>query len=78
MDRDQMSNNENYVLDVTGFLHVPGVLATAEVDRLNRAIDETGNLEGMLGWPEGRREPFRDLLANPQLVWYLNSARASE
>ncbi len=72
MDRDQMSNEENYHFDVTGFLHVPGVLNAGEVARLNDVIDESGATEGFLGLPEGQREPFRDLLIHPQLVWYLN------
>ena len=31
-----------------------------------------GATEGMLGWPGKAREPFRDLLVQPALVWYLN------
>ncbi|MCZ6635341.1 MAG: phytanoyl-CoA dioxygenase family protein [bacterium] len=72
MDREQMSNEENYAFDVSGFLHVPGVLNRGEVEALNKALDEAGETEGMLGWSEGLRDPFRDLLVNPQLVWYLN------
>lgn len=72
MDREYMSNEENYAFDVSGYLHVPGVLTQAEVARLNQAIDDAGQLEGMLGWGEGLRDPFRELLVHPVLVWYLN------
>lgn len=72
MDRGAMSNEENYAFDVAGFLHVPGVLGKAEVAALNRAFDEAGESEGMLGWDGAPRDLFRDLLIHPQLVWYLN------
>ena len=72
MDRESMSNEENYAFDVGGYLHVPGVLTRGEVAALNQSIDTAGRLEGMLGWAESLRDPFRNLLANPQLVWYLN------
>ena len=72
MDREAMSNEENYCFDIAGYLHVPGVLNRGEVEALNKALDEAGKTEGMLGWPEGLREPFRDILVQPHLVWYLN------
>ena len=72
MDQEAMSNEENYCFDIAGYLHVPGVLNRGEVEALNKVLDEVGKNEGMLGWPEGSREPFRDLLIQPHLVWYLN------
>ena len=72
MDRETMTNEENYCFDVAGYLHVPGTLTRPEVERLNREIDAIGATEGMLGWPGQAREPFRDLLVHPALVWYLN------
>ena len=72
MDRNRMSHEEDYFFDVTGYLRLPGVLAIGEVDRLNRALDEAGRDDGMLGWPAPLRTPFRDLLIHPRLVWYLN------
>jgi len=72
MDREEMSNEENYAFDVAGYLHVPGVLSRGEVEALNRALDEAGASEGMLGWEAPQRDLFRDLLVHPQLVWYLN------
>ena len=72
MDQQMMTNEENYAFDLTGYLHVPGVLTRPEVARLNEAIDRAGSLEGMLGWEGDLREPFRDVLVHPQLVWYLD------
>ncbi len=72
MDRETMTNEENYAFDLTGYLHIPGVLTRPEVARINDAINRAGSLEGMLGWEGDLREPFRDLLIQPQLVWYLN------
>ena len=72
MDRDEMTLEENYHFDVAGFLHVPGVLNSGEVARLNDAIDASGETAGFVGLPEGQRESFRDLLVHPRLVWYLN------
>ena len=72
MDQETMTNEENYAFDIAGYLHVQGVLTRPEVERLNKTIDEAGSLTGMLGWEGDLREPFRDLLIQPQLVWYLN------
>ena len=69
MDREAMTNEENYCFDVAGYLHVPGTLSRVEVDRLNGAIAEVGQNEGMLAWPGAAREPFRDLLVLPALGW---------
>ena len=72
MDRDSMSNEENYCFDIGGYLIVRGVLTRGEIAGLNSAIDAGGTSQGMLGWPHPLRKPFRDLLVHPQLVWYLN------
>ena len=72
MDRKEMSNEENYCFDVAGYLHVPGALTRMQVARLNGALEKAGQLEGMLGWPDELKDPFRDLLVHPHLVWYLN------
>ena len=72
MLRETMSNEENYRFDITGYLHLPGMLDRGEVDRLNEALDEAGRHTGMLGWTTPLRDPFRDLLVHPGLVWYLN------
>ena len=72
MDREAMSNEENYCFDVAGYLHIPGVLNRGEVKALNEALDEGGQSEGMLRWASPLRDVFRDLMIHPQLVWYLN------
>ena len=72
MDREAMSNEENYCFDVGGYLMVRGALSRQEVDALNRALDSSTQTEGMLGWPAPHRDLFRDLLVHPLLVWYLN------
>ena len=45
MDREKMSNEEDYAFDVAGYLHVPGVLSRGEVAALNRVLDEAGASE---------------------------------
>lgn len=72
MDREVMSNEENYAFDVAGYLVLRNVLKPEEIARLNDAIDAQGAYTDVLTWPDGRREPFRDLLVHPVLVWYLN------
>ena len=49
MDDEMMTNEQDYAFDVAGYLHVPGVLSPPEVEALNRALDEAGGGEGMLG-----------------------------
>ena len=70
MDRESMSNEENYCFDVAGYLIVRGVLGRGEIAALNSAIDTAGGSQGILGLPHPLREPFRDLLVHPHLVWY--------
>ncbi|HIB88202.1 TPA: hypothetical protein EYO57_13550 [Candidatus Poribacteria bacterium] len=72
MNGEVMNNEEDYAFDVAGYLHVPGALKSEEVEELNQALDGMKKSEGMLGWPVPQREPFRDLLVHPKLVWYLN------
>ena len=72
MDRESMSNEENYCFDVAGYLILRNVLTPKQVDACNEALDRGGDTSGMLGWPAPLREPFRDLLVHPVLAWYLN------
>ena len=72
MDWGSMSNEENYCFDVAGYLHVPGVLTREEIDVLYQRLDKNEQAQGMLSWPKAEREPFRNLLIHPRLVWYLN------
>ena len=64
-------------------------LTEAEVDALNASFDANWDrrvlgatnakrhavdqFHGMLGWPLPHSQPFRDLLAHPKLVPYLNT-----
>ena len=72
MHTDAMTNEENYCFDVAGCLIIRGVLSPDEIETCHSALNKVGESEGMLGWPEPYREPFRDLLVQPTLVWYLN------
>ena len=72
MDRQEMSHEENYCFDVSGYLILRGVLTPREVEACNRALEREGSENGMLGWPAPHREPFRDLMVHPLLVNYLN------
>ncbi|MDA0709568.1 MAG: phytanoyl-CoA dioxygenase family protein [bacterium] len=72
MDHETMTNEENYAFDIAGYLRVSGVLTRPELERIHRAIDEAGSLVGMLRWAADLKEPFRELLVQPQLAWYLN------
>ena len=72
MDNEVMTNEENYAFDVAGYLILKGALKSVEVDALNAALDDQAGVDGMLAWPAGHREPFRDLLVHPVLVRYLN------
>ena len=72
MDQETMTNEENYAFDLAGFLHIKGALTRPDVERLNQTIDAAGSLDGMLRWDGDLKTPFRDLLIQPQLVWYLN------
>ena len=81
----QMTDQEKFLYDLQGFLHVPGHLSTAEVAQLNAAFDanwgrrHTGvggrqnEFTGMLEWPQPHCGPFRELLAHPASLPYLNT-----
>jgi hypothetical protein len=51
MARELMSHEENYCFDVAGYLIVRGVLTPKEVETCNRALDQGGQIDGMLEWP---------------------------
>ena len=78
MDRELMSNEENYCFDVAGYLIVRGALTREEVGACNRALDQGSGTEGMLGWPEPLRKPFVKLRDHPVLAWYLNQICGEE
>ncbi|MCY4402095.1 MAG: phytanoyl-CoA dioxygenase family protein [Candidatus Poribacteria bacterium] len=72
MDKETMTNEENYAFDVAGYLHIPSVLNHEEVSLLNKGLDVIGDSANLLGGTSSHRELFRDLLIHPTLVWYLN------
>ena len=63
-----MNADEDYGFDVSGYLHIPGLLSTAEVGACNRAI-EAGEVA------HGRSDsgPLRAVLESPGLAGYLES-----
>jgi hypothetical protein len=68
-----MNAQERYLFDVQGYLLVPGVLQTSQLDAMNRAIDRhqmRGERvrDGFLEWQE---EAFRDLITDPIIKPYL-------
>ncbi|MYF17645.1 MAG: phytanoyl-CoA dioxygenase family protein, partial [Gemmatimonadetes bacterium] len=72
MDRESMTNEENYFFDTEGYIIVPGALTSKEVDTLNNTLDDAGPSDNLLTLSAPLRDPFRDLLVHPVLVWYLN------
>ena len=85
----EMSEREKFLLDLSGYLVVPGFLSAEEVAALNASFDNNWHrrvlgsdnakrhavdqFHGMLSWPAAAAKPFRDLLAHPKLVPYLNT-----
>lgn len=72
MDREFMTDEENYFFDNEGYIVIPGALTRKELERLNTTLDEAGRTDHLLGLPTPLRDPFRDLLVHPVLVCYLN------
>lgn len=70
MDRELMSNEENYCFDVAGYLIVRDVLTREEIEAYNRDLDQRGTT--LL--PESAAK-LRD---HPVLVWYLNQICGEE
>lgn len=66
--RAELSREEEFAFQATGFLRVPSVLSSGEVDALvdNCAAAAVGNESPLL------QDAVRQLLVNPTSVWYLN------
>jgi hypothetical protein len=73
--RDLVNDEERYLFDLRGYLVLRGVLSAAEVDELNRLVDEqrlpapgedipSQRFVGFLDWGQ----PFRDLLDHPRIL----------
>lgn len=78
MDRESMTNEENYCFDVAGYLIVRNVLTEEEVQACNQALDQVGRSDGMLEWPPPFRDPFLELRDHPVLAWYLEQLCGEE
>ena len=70
MDREQMSNEENYCFDVAGYLIVRDVLTREDVKACNRDLDQKGTTP--------LPESLAKLRDHPVLVWYLNQICGEE
>lgn len=86
---DEMSDTEKFMFDLQGYLHVPAFLSVEELKAINDAFDANWHLRrvgaeatkrqgldqfyGMLEWQQPHCQIFRDLLAHPKLVPYLNT-----
>ena len=70
MDREQMSNEENYCFDVAGYLIVRDVLTREDIAACNRDL----NQKGTAPLPESLAK-LRD---HPVLEWYLNQICGEE
>ncbi len=74
-----MTDREKYLFDVQGYLVVRNFLTPEEVARLNEAIDANRDRmtehEGtyMMEWEHPWCEPFREMLAHPKAIPYLNT-----
>lgn len=84
-----MSDTEKFMFDLQGYLHVPSFLRPDEVQAINDAFDANWHLRrigaeatkrqgydqfyGMLEWEQPYCQIFRDLLAHPKIVPYLNT-----
>ena len=70
MDAQTMTNEQNYRFDVAGYLIIPGVLATAELNACNQALDHLGPFDGPLrSGPTSN--PLLGLREHPVLSAYL-------
>ena len=68
---EALSPEDNYALDIAGYLVIRGVLSRAETEACNAAIDQVGQTEGMLDWERPHRDPFVNLLEHSTLARYL-------
>ena len=70
MDRELMSNEENYCFDVAGYLIVRDVLTQEEIAACNRGFDREGTTP--------LSESVAKLRDHPVLTWYLNQICGEE
>ena len=70
----ELDLHQNYAFDVAGALHMPAVVDRGTLHALNRTLDgvEEAMHTRLLYLPAPAREPFRELLVQPQVVATLN------
>lgn len=73
-----LTPEDDYALDIAGFLVIPGALTSEEVEACNAAIDQVGEAEGMLEWDAPWCEPFVNLREHPVLTRYLQEICTGE
>ena len=96
--QSELSERDKFLIDLQGFLVIPGVLSPDEVLSLNAAVDASWDsfytdsagethacrtaghqskafheLRGMLEWAKPHCQPFRDLLAHPNIIPCMNT-----
>ena len=75
-----MDEEERYLFEVQGYLHIPAALDASELQRLNASVDGSPQpptppapgllpqLTDLLAWPRPLSEPFRELLDHPSIA----------
>ena len=71
MDKKEMTNEENYHFDVTGYLIVPGVLTPDQLKTCNKALDRLGTADGASPSSVSSCSTLHFLRDHPVLVQYL-------
>lgn len=73
-----LTPEDDYALDIAGYLLISGVLSSDEVGACNAAIDQVGQAEGMLEWDAPWCDPFVNLHEHPILTRYLQEICTGE
>ena len=71
MDKKEMTNEENYHFDVTGYLIVPGVLTPDQLKTCNEALDQLGTSDGATPSCVSSSSALHFLRDHPVLTQYL-------
>ena len=71
MDRQEMTNEENYHFDVTGYLIIPGALTADQLKTCNEALDQLETADGASPSSVSSCSTLHFLRDHPVLVQYL-------